>query len=58
MIAGRPSRAGHSLVLGTGRRMFPEGVHAPLRLADSMITSKGVIIATYGPVRSSRSDER
>jgi hypothetical protein len=38
--------------------MFPEGVHAPLRAADSMITSKGVIIATYGPVRSSRSDER
>jgi len=44
------------LVLGTGRRMFPEGVHAPLRLTDSMITSKGVIIATYAPVRNSRSD--
>jgi dihydrofolate reductase len=46
------------LVLSTGRRMFPEGVHAPLRLTDSMITSKGVIIATYGPVRNSRSDAR
>lgn len=37
------------LVLGTGRRMFPEGVHAPLRLTDSATTSKGVIIATYEP---------
>jgi dihydrofolate reductase len=46
------------LVLGTGRRMFPEGVHAPLRLTDSMITSKGVIIATYETVRNSRSDAR
>ena len=46
------------LVLGTGRRMFPEGVHAALRLTDSMITSKGVIIATYEPVRNSRSDAR
>lgn len=46
------------LVLGTGRRMFPEGVHAPLRLTDTMITSKGVIIATYETVRNSRSDAR
>ena len=35
------------LVLGTGRRMFPEGVRTSLRLTDSMTTSKGVIIATY-----------
>ena len=40
------------LVLGTGRRMFPEGTHAPLRLTDSMITSNGVIIATYRPARN------
>ena len=46
------------LVLGTGRRMFPEDVHAPLRLTDSVITSKGVIIATYRPARNSRSDAR
>ncbi len=39
------------LVLGTGRRMFPEGVHAPLRLTDSATTSKGVVIATYEPAR-------
>ena len=35
------------LVLGTGRRMFPEGVQVPLRLADSLITSTGVVIASY-----------
>ena len=33
------------LVLGTGRRMFPEGVTASLRLTDNTTTSKGVIIA-------------
>jgi dihydrofolate reductase len=40
------------LVLGTGRRMFPEGVHASLRLTDSMATSQGAIIATYEPARA------
>lgn len=35
------------IVLGTGKRMFPEGVHTSLRLTDSMTTSKGAIIATY-----------
>jgi len=35
------------IVLGTGTRMFPEGVHTSLRLADSVATSKGVVIATY-----------
>lgn len=38
------------IVLGSGRRMFPEGVHASLRLTDSMITSKGAVIATYEAV--------
>ena len=37
----------HPLVLGTGRRLFPEGVAARLRLAESVTTTKGVIIATY-----------
>ncbi len=37
------------LVLGTGRRLFPEGVYASLRLTDSATTSKGVVIATYEP---------
>lgn len=37
----------HPLVLGTGRRLFPEGLRASLRLTDSMATTKGVLIATY-----------
>src|SRR5215212_3630281 len=37
----------HPLVLGTGRRLFPEGVQVPLRLADDVITSTGVVIASY-----------
>jgi dihydrofolate reductase len=41
----------HPIVLGTGRRLFPEGVHASLWLADSMTTTKGVLIATYEPAR-------
>jgi dihydrofolate reductase len=39
----------HPLVLGTGRRMFPEGAFAKLRLVDSVPTTTGVIIATYEP---------
>jgi dihydrofolate reductase len=39
----------HPLVLGSGRRLFPEGVHAALRLVDSVTTTTGVIIATYRP---------
>jgi dihydrofolate reductase len=38
------------LVLGTGRRMFPEGVSMSLRLTDSTTSSKGVIVATYEKV--------
>jgi dihydrofolate reductase len=38
----------HPLVLGTGRRMFADGVPpAALRLVDSKTTVKGVLIATY-----------
>jgi dihydrofolate reductase len=37
----------HPLVLGTGRRQFPEGGRAALRLTDSVITTKGVLMATY-----------
>ena len=40
----------HPLVLGTGRRLFPEGgAFAALRLAASKVTASGVIIATYRP---------
>jgi dihydrofolate reductase len=41
----------HPLVLGTGRRLFPEGAEVPLRLAEGVITSAGVVIATYEPAR-------
>lgn len=38
----------HPLVLGSGRRLFPDGVPpATLRLADGKPTTTGVIIATY-----------
>jgi dihydrofolate reductase len=35
------------IVLGTGRRLFPEGASLHLRLVDSLTTPSGVIIATY-----------
>ncbi len=41
----------HPLVLGTGRRLFPAGVSASLRLTDSLTTATGVVIATYEPAR-------
>jgi dihydrofolate reductase len=37
----------HPLVLGTGWRLFPEGVQVSLRLTDSVTTSTGVVIASY-----------
>ena len=40
------------LVLGTGRRLFAGGTQVSLRLVDSRTTSKGVLIATYEPVRA------
>ena len=39
----------HPLVLGSGRRMFPDGVFSQLRLTNSITTTTGVIIATYEP---------
>jgi dihydrofolate reductase len=42
----------HPVLLGTGRRLFDHGVpSAELRLADSVTTTKGVVIATYERVR-------
>ena len=35
------------IVLGTGRRLFPEGKPVHLRLVESLATTTGVIIATY-----------
>jgi dihydrofolate reductase len=38
----------HPLVLGQGRRLFPDGgTHANLRLFDSVTTATGVVVATY-----------
>jgi dihydrofolate reductase len=40
----------HPLVLGSGRRLFPDGVPlAALRLVDTKTTTTGVMIATYRP---------
>ena len=47
----------HPLVLGTGRRLFPEGAHMSLRLADSVATAAGLVIATYEPTPTERSPQ-
>ncbi|WP_041832251.1 dihydrofolate reductase family protein [Actinoplanes sp. N902-109] len=40
----------HPLLLGTGRRMFPDGVPADLKLVgETVVTTTGVIIARYQP---------
>jgi dihydrofolate reductase len=40
----------HPLVLGSGRRLFPDGgAFASLRLVDTKPTTTGVVIATYEP---------
>jgi dihydrofolate reductase len=41
----------HPLVLGSGRRLFPERVDLSLRLIDSVTTAGSGIIATYEPTR-------
>jgi dihydrofolate reductase len=38
----------HPLILGTGRRLFPDGAtYSRLRLVDSKTTTTGVMIGTY-----------
>jgi dihydrofolate reductase len=39
------------LVLGSGRRLFAGGTPAALRLTESTVTTKGVVIASYEPAR-------
>lgn len=42
----------HPLVLGSGRRLFPEGSpFAKLHLVDSVTTTTGVVIGTFRPER-------
>lgn len=42
----------HPLVLGSGRRLFPDGATGKLRLIDSVTTTTGVMIATYRPAET------
>jgi dihydrofolate reductase len=43
----------HPLILGSGRRLFPDGgTFATLRLIDSKTTANGVVIVTYQPLES------
>ena len=42
----------HPLVLGSGRRLFPDGEHFTLQLVGSKTTTTGVVIATYQPIES------
>jgi dihydrofolate reductase len=37
----------HPVVLGAGRRLFPEGVSLPLRLAETRAFDNGVILTRY-----------
>ena len=37
----------HPLVLGEGKRLFPDGMFASLEIGESVTTTKGVVIATY-----------
>jgi hypothetical protein len=37
------------IVLGSGKRLFRELPKRPLKLADSVTTSTGVVMATYVP---------
>ena len=49
----------HPLVLGRGRRLFGDDTpRTALRLVDSAITTTGVVIATYQPVRSDATEGR
>jgi dihydrofolate reductase len=42
----------HPVMLGSGRRMLPNGFpRADLKLADSVVTTTGVVIATYERAR-------
>ena len=45
----------HPLVLGSGRRLFPDGSpFAKLRLTNSVTTTTGVVIATYQAAETTR----
>jgi dihydrofolate reductase len=39
----------HPIVLGSGRRLFPEQVHSSLQLVESAATTTGIVISTCEP---------
>lgn len=41
----------HPVVLGTGRRLFPEQVHMFLQLIESTSTTPGIVISVYEPAQ-------
>ena len=41
----------HPIVLGSGKKLFRDVPKKPLKLADSVTTSTGVVMATYVPER-------
>jgi len=48
----------HPLVLGVGRRLFPEGTSARLQLLTSLTTTTGVVIARYSrPTEQANPDD-
>jgi dihydrofolate reductase len=49
----------HPLVLGSGRRLFPDdGPSVALRLVDSVTTTTGVVIARYRPAPATMGESR
>jgi dihydrofolate reductase len=48
----------HPLLLGSGRRMFPDGAAAGLELVDSVTSATGVIIATYVPATDPEQEDQ
>jgi dihydrofolate reductase len=48
----------HPLVLGTGRRLFPDGAEATLRLAQGAASPSGLMIARYEPARDGDGGDR
>jgi dihydrofolate reductase len=46
----------YPLVLGSGQRLFPDGVVATLELVDSVTTSTGVVIGTYRQAQAATGD--
>jgi dihydrofolate reductase len=49
----------HPLILGSGRRLFAEGIPTTtLRLVESRPTTTGVVIATYRPAESNQEGNR